>query len=57
MQQLSETGQFPQAAAIVDRLKAMTIQCGCEQRCECEVQAVCNSTDDANLLGAAFRRV
>ena len=55
MQQLlPETSQFPQAAAIVDRLKAMTISVDADSGVNAKFQAVCNSTDDANLLGAAF---
>ena len=56
MQQLfPETSQFPQAAAIVDRLKAMTISVDASSGVNAKFQAVCNSTDDANLLGAAFQ--
>ena len=56
MQQLfPETGQFPQAAAIVERLKAMTISVDASSGVNAKFQAVCNSTDDANLLGAAFQ--
>jgi hypothetical protein len=56
MQQLlPETSQFPQAAAIVDRLKAMTINVDADSGVNARFQAVCNSTDDANLLGAAFQ--
>ena len=56
MQQLlPETSQFPQAAAIVDRLKAMTINVDADSGVNAKFQAVCNSTDDANLLGAAFQ--
>ncbi len=56
MQQLfPETSQFAQAAAIVDRLKAMTISVDADSGVNAKFQAVCNSTDDANLLGAAFQ--
>ena len=56
MQQLlPETSQFPQAAAIVERLKAMTINVDADSGVNAKFQAVCNSTDDANLLGAAFQ--
>jgi hypothetical protein len=56
MQQLlPETSQFPQAAAIVERLKAMTINIDADSGVNAKFQAVCNSTDDANLLGAAFQ--
>ena len=54
-QLLPETSQFPQAAAIVERLKAMTISVDADSGVNAKFQAVCNSTDDANLLGAAFQ--
>jgi hypothetical protein len=54
-QLLPESSQFPQAAAIVDRLKAMTINVDADSGVNVKFQAVCNSTDDANLLGAAFQ--
>jgi len=49
--------QFPQTAAIADRLKALTI--GVDPRSDNEIdlafQAVCSSADDANTLAAALQ--
>ena len=56
MQQLlPQASQFPQAAAIIDRLQAMTIDVDADSGVDAKFQAVCNSTDDANLLGAALQ--
>ena len=56
MQQLvPQASQFPQAATIVDRMKAMTIVVNADKGVDAHFQAVCNSTDDANLLGAALQ--
>jgi hypothetical protein len=56
MQQLvPQASQFPQAASIVDRLKAMTIDVDADKGVDARFQAICNSTDDANLLGAALQ--
>lgn len=54
MQQiLPQAGQFPQASAIIDRLKAMEIYVQADRGIDAHFQAVCNSTDDANVLAAA----
>jgi hypothetical protein len=54
MQQLlPQASQFPQAAAIIDRLKAMEIYVQAERGVDAHFQAVCNSVDDANVLAAA----
>lgn len=54
-QLLPQASQFPQAAAIVDRLQAMTINVDADSGVDAHFQAVCQSTDDANLLGAALQ--
>jgi len=56
MQQLvPQADQFPQAAAIISRLQAMTINVVANSGVDARFQAVCHSTDDANLLGAALQ--
>jgi len=56
MQQLiPQASQFPQAAAIVDRLKAMEINVQADSGVDARFQAVCNSVDDANVLAAALQ--
>jgi hypothetical protein len=56
MQQLiPQASQFPQAAAIIARIKAMTIGVNADNGVDTRFQAVCNSTDDANLLAAALQ--
>lgn len=56
MQQLvPQASQFPQAASILDRMKAMTIDVNADKGVDARFQAICNSTDDANLLGAALQ--
>jgi hypothetical protein len=54
-QLLPQANQFPQAAAIVSRLRAMTISIEANSGVDAHFQAVCNSTDDANLLAAALQ--
>ena len=54
-QLLPQANDFPQAAAIVDRVHAMTITVEADSGVETHFQAVCNSTDDANLLAAALQ--
>jgi hypothetical protein len=54
MQQLlPQASQFPQASAIIERLKAMVIYVTAESGVDAHFQAVCNSVDDANVLAAA----
>ncbi len=54
MQQLlPQASQFPQASAIIDRLKAMEIYVQADRGVDAHFQAVCNSVDDANVLAAA----
>lgn len=56
MQQLiPQANQFPQAAAIINRLHAMTIYVDADSGVDAHFQAVCDSVDDANLLGAAMQ--
>jgi hypothetical protein len=56
MQQLlPQAGQFPQAATIISRMQAMTISVESDSGVDTHFQAVCNSTDDANLLAAALQ--
>ncbi|HTX13909.1 MAG TPA: hypothetical protein VMD77_01355 [Candidatus Baltobacteraceae bacterium] len=54
-QLLPQAGQFPQAAAIINRMHAMTISVAADSGIDVQFQAVCNSTDDANLLAAALQ--
>ena len=54
MQQLlPQAGQFQQATAIMNRVKAMTIVITADKNLDAKIEAVCGSTDDANLMGAA----
>lgn len=56
MQQLiPQANQFPQAATIIKRIRAMTISVNAEEGVDTHFQAVCDSTDDANLLSAALQ--
>jgi len=57
LQQLvPQAGQFPQAAAIIARIKAMIININADDKgIDAHLQAVCASVDDANLLSAAFQ--
>ncbi|HTV60251.1 MAG TPA: hypothetical protein VMJ93_15370 [Verrucomicrobiae bacterium] len=56
MQQLMpQTSQFPQAAAIVQRMQAMTISVQGDSGVDAHFQAVCSSPDDANVLAAALQ--
>jgi hypothetical protein len=56
MQQLiPQAGQFPQATAIINRMQAMTIGVEADSGLDAQFQAVCGSTDDANLLAAALQ--
>jgi len=56
MQQLiPQASQFPQAATIISRISAMTILIEADSGIDAHFQAVCSSTDDANLLAAALQ--
>jgi hypothetical protein len=54
-QLLPQAGQFAQATAIINRMKAMTVNIQADSGVEARFQAVCGSTDDANLLAAALQ--
>jgi hypothetical protein len=54
-QLIPQANQFPQAAAIINRLHAMTISVEADSGVDTHFQAVCDSVDDANLLGAAMQ--
>ncbi len=56
MQQLlPQASQFPQASTFIDRLQAMTINIDADSGVDAHFQAVCSSTDDANLFAAALQ--
>jgi len=56
MQELiPQAGQFPQAATIIERIRAMTISVEADSGIDAHFQAVCSSTDDANLLAAGMQ--
>jgi hypothetical protein len=56
MQQLiPQANQFPQAASIIKRIRAMTISVNADEGVDTHFQAVCSSPDDANLLSAALQ--
>lgn len=52
---LPQASQFPQAAAIVGRIHAMIISVSADSGIDVQFQAVCDSVDDANVLGAAMQ--
>lgn len=54
-QLLPQASQFPQAATIVNRMKAMTIAIEADSGVDAHFQAVCSSPDDANLLAAGLQ--
>jgi hypothetical protein len=56
MQQLiPQASQFPQATAIINRMQAMTINVQADSGLDAQFQAICGSSDDANLLAAAMQ--
>jgi len=56
MQQLvPETSQFPAAAQLTSKLKAMTISINGSSGVEAKFEAVCGSTDDANTFAALLQ--
>jgi hypothetical protein len=56
MQQLlPEAGQFAQAAPIMGRIKGMTIYVDADSGIDAHFQAVCSTTDDANLMAAGMQ--
>jgi hypothetical protein len=54
-QLLPQANQFPQAATIISRMRAMTISVAADSGIDAQFEAVCSSTDDANLLAAALQ--
>jgi hypothetical protein len=54
-QLLPQANQFPQAATILSRMRAMIINVEADSGVDVHFQAVCNSTDDANLLAAVLQ--
>ena len=54
-QLIPQAGQFPQAATIINRISAMTISAEANHGIDAHFQAVCASTDDANLMAAALQ--
>ena len=54
-QLVPQAAQFPQAAPIINRMKAMTIDIQAESGVDAQFQAVCSSPDDANLLAAGLQ--
>jgi hypothetical protein len=56
MQQLvPQASQFRQAAAVINRVHAIMIQVDAGSAMDARFQVVCDSVDDANLLGAALQ--
>jgi hypothetical protein len=56
MQQLvPQASQFPQATAIINRMKAMTISVQADSGLDAQFQAVCGSPDDSQMLAAALQ--
>ena len=54
-QLLPQASQFPQAAAILDRIHAMEIHVQAGEGIDAKFQAVCASPDDANQLAAMMQ--
>ncbi len=54
-QLIPQAAQFPQAAPIIDRMRAMTIDIQADSGVDAQFQAVCASPDDANLLAAGMQ--
>jgi hypothetical protein len=54
-QLIPQATQFPQAAPIINRMQAMTIDIQADSGVDAQFQAVCSSPDDANLLAAGLQ--
>lgn len=54
-QLVPQASQFPQAATIIDHISAMMISADAGQGIDAHFEAVCASTDDANLMAAALQ--
>jgi len=54
-QLMPQATQFPQAAPIINRMRAMIIDIQADSGIDAQFQAVCSSPDDANLLAAGLQ--
>jgi len=54
-QLVPQAAQFPQAAPIINRMRAMIIEIQADSGVDAQFQAVCDSPDDANLLAAGLQ--
>jgi hypothetical protein len=54
-QLIPQATQFKQAAPIINRMQAMTIEIQADNGVDAQFQAVCSSPDDANLLAAGLQ--
>lgn len=54
-QLIPQAAQFPQAAPIINRMQAMTIDIQADSGVDAQFQAVCSSPADANLLAAGLQ--
>jgi hypothetical protein len=54
-QLIPQAAQFPQAAPIINRMRAMTIDIQADSGVDAQFQALCSSPDDANLLAAGLQ--
>jgi hypothetical protein len=54
-QLIPQAAQFPQAAPIIKRMRAMTIEIQADSGVDAQFQAVCSTPDDANLLAAGLQ--
>jgi hypothetical protein len=54
-QLLPQLSTIPQAASIVSRMQAMTIDVDADNGVDAKFQAVCDTSDDANMLSAAMQ--
>jgi len=54
-QLVPQASQFPQAAPLISRIRAMTVSFTADGGLDARFQTVCGSPDDANLLGAALQ--
>lgn len=54
-QLVPQASEVPQAATIINRMHAMTISVQADTGVDIKFQALCDSSDDANVLGAALQ--
>jgi hypothetical protein len=52
---LSQAGQIQQAAAVINRVRALMVHVDAGEGMDARFQLVCGSVDDANLLGVALQ--